>query len=126
MTLEDYLRAAAARPFRWGECDCCLFVADWIKAVHGFDVANGWRGAYSDERGARRALVMSGGLVRLMSLRMQAHGLAPTDTPRPGDIGVVEATAGATAAIRGGRGWICKTPEGIGASPFRVIGAWSI
>jgi hypothetical protein len=125
-SLADDLQAAAGKRFAWGECDCCLFVADWIKAVHGFDPAAGWRGVYSDERGARRALAMSGGLIRLMSLRMAAHGIDPTDTPGHGDIGAVETALGPTAAIRVSAGWACKSPAGLIAAPFKSLAAWSI
>lgn len=43
-------------PFRWGEFDCCLFVADWVKMQFGVDPAAQYRGKYSTERGSIRAL----------------------------------------------------------------------
>lgn len=32
----------------WGECDCMLVLADWVRAVRGFDPAADLRGTYGD------------------------------------------------------------------------------
>lgn len=44
--LHAYLESCWRKPFKFGEFDCCLFVADWIWAYHGFDPAPE-RGAYT-------------------------------------------------------------------------------
>ena len=43
-------------PFEWGHHDCCLFVADAIIELIGTDVAKAFRGKYSTELGAAKAL----------------------------------------------------------------------
>lgn len=54
--LDDVLRAAAERPFSWGENDCCLFAADCVAALTGRDFAAEVRGKYSTAAGALRVL----------------------------------------------------------------------
>jgi hypothetical protein len=47
---------ASARPFAWGENDCVLWCADWVKTVTGIDPAQDWRGKYTSEDDARSIL----------------------------------------------------------------------
>ncbi|OHU85534.1 MULTISPECIES: DUF6950 family protein [Pseudoalteromonas] len=44
--LNEYLESCWAKSFAFGQFDCCLFVADWIKYVRGFDPAPE-RGTYT-------------------------------------------------------------------------------
>ena len=53
---DAFLRARAALAFKWGANDCALFVADGIEAITGVDIAIDFRGRYSDEAGAFRAI----------------------------------------------------------------------
>jgi len=53
--------------FSWGEMDCCLFVADVLKDIHGRDFAEPWRGTYSTEFGAKRIIIKHGGMEGLLS-----------------------------------------------------------
>lgn len=48
------------RPFEWGQCDCCLFVADWVRNMCGVDPAAALRGRYHSPSGAKRALRRAG------------------------------------------------------------------
>lgn len=48
----DFLQARAAEPFVWGANDCCLFPADAILAFTGYDLAEPFRGRYTDEESA--------------------------------------------------------------------------
>lgn len=48
------------RPFEWGKCDCCLFVADWVRKMCGFDPAAELRDCYHSPSGAKRALRRAG------------------------------------------------------------------
>lgn len=48
------------RPFEWGKCDCCLFVANWVQKMCGFDPAAELRGRYHSKLGATRALRRAG------------------------------------------------------------------
>lgn len=45
--LNAYLEAPAA--FAWGQTDCALWCADWVKLATGDDFAADWRGEYATE-----------------------------------------------------------------------------
>lgn len=126
VTLSDYLSAAAARPFAWGECDCALFGADWVLARRGFDPAVGFRGTYRRSCQAQDVLILRGGLLKLVGKQLAANGVEETSDPQPGDVGVVEATEGATVAICVEGGWACKSPRGVAVAPRRLYKAWRI
>ena len=49
-------------PFKWGENDCCLFAADWVKCALGYDPAATFRSAYDSALGAQRLLGQLGGV----------------------------------------------------------------
>ena len=55
-----YFKRAEKQPFVWGEFDCCLFVANVVALQLGFDPAAPYRGRYSSEIGAVRALAKHG------------------------------------------------------------------
>lgn len=59
--LEAFLLDRRNAPFKWGENDCCLFVADAVKALHGIDYAKELRG-YTTRFGAARRIYKAGGL----------------------------------------------------------------
>lgn len=132
MRLSDFLRAGAARPFVWGEADCCTFACDWVLTRLGKDPALPWRGRYRTARGAARHLLrgagawpLSGALIPISAKAMESAGLQPTDAPKPGDIGLVETSNGFALAIRTRTGWACKSPGGITVAPFHAFSVWT-
>ena len=50
--LDAFLRDHANAPFAWGINDCSLFAANAIQAITGVDIADDFRGKYSDEGSA--------------------------------------------------------------------------
>ena len=54
--LVEHFDSTAGKTFEWGVFDCALNVADSTLAMTGFDLAKDFRGTYSDEEGAYRAL----------------------------------------------------------------------
>lgn len=54
--LSETIEASRRTPFVWGKSDCAIFAADAIRAITGEDIAAGYRGTYSDAKGALRAL----------------------------------------------------------------------
>lgn len=54
--LARYMDSCIDKRMTWGEFDCCLFVANAIKAMTGCDYAQNFRGKYKTERGAYKAL----------------------------------------------------------------------
>jgi hypothetical protein len=51
-----FLEERCGAPFVWGENDCALFAADAIKSITGIDIAESFRGKYSDEASAIEAI----------------------------------------------------------------------
>jgi hypothetical protein len=48
----NFILENAHKPFEWGINDCCLFPANAIQAISGVDLADDFRGKYSDETSA--------------------------------------------------------------------------
>ncbi|AYV14321.1 hypothetical protein L2728_11270 [Shewanella chilikensis] len=60
MTLAEFVSQHRATPFLWGKHDCCLLAANWLKANGRGDLAASFRGTYSSELGAMRAIRRAG------------------------------------------------------------------
>ena len=56
--------------FAWGERDCCLFAADWVRTCTGEDPAQGLRGSYQDEAGALELIRRHGNFWRFVTIRL--------------------------------------------------------
>ncbi len=54
--LSAFLSLNQYRKFEYGQWDCCLFVCDAIQVMTGVDVAEWFRGTYSNRPGAVRRL----------------------------------------------------------------------
>jgi hypothetical protein len=134
LALAAHVRALGFRPFVWGETDCCLFVADWVREVTGIDPAAEWRGCYWSLRTARRLCRHHGGIVAAICREMDAL-FSRTDDPLPGDVGIVRAPVGVrdgrlvqqeVGAIRTGDLWTVKGRTGVGGADFPLVAAWRI
>ncbi|NKF51358.1 hypothetical protein G3R49_12400 [Shewanella sp. WXL01] len=60
MTLIEFINCHQQTPFTWGEHDCCLFAAKWIKAASKQDFAADFVGRYKTAIGAKRLLSKKG------------------------------------------------------------------
>lgn len=49
---DTFLRESKNKPFTWGSNDCCLFAANGIEAITGVNIADDFRGKYTDETSA--------------------------------------------------------------------------
>ncbi|MFT4129970.1 DUF6950 family protein [Labrys sp. (in: a-proteobacteria)] len=126
--LLTFLNNLARRPFRWGECDCSLAIADWWQLNHGADPAPWLRGAYVDEAGCAALLAAHGHLPRLMRRIAAEAGAARSTGDRPGDFAVIRLDSRWWGAIRTpSRRWAVKAHDGLCIiSNCRVVAAWSI
>lgn len=114
--LAAFVDAARARPFRYGEWDCCVLAADWVLACTGADVMAPWRGTYRDKRSAVRILARLGGLHRTGGHVMLGEPI-PALQARRGDVVLREDPAlgpalgiclGARAAFPGPSGLVFR------------------
>lgn len=58
--LAGYLEQARHQPFAWGENDCALWSARWVRTATGRDFLPDWRGRYSTRLGAVRLMKRRG------------------------------------------------------------------
>lgn len=127
--LARFLRSASERYFVWGQFDCLMWLADWIKASRGVDPGDGWRGSYSSALGAARIIKEQGGMVSHVDARLAPFGIRRTDTPRRGDIAVVRASEGEMGAIVHGGTVSCLTERGVivrRVADTPILAAWRV
>ena len=129
MTLPDYLSHAARRPFEYGRFDCLLYLADWVKARHGFDPAAQWRGRYDTAEAAQSLIETYDGLYGLVAAGLEGH-IDPRQGPaRPGDIAIVMPGRGHVpcGAILGGIGWaVLNRTGGLWFGPHKPLKIWAV
>jgi hypothetical protein len=89
--LQVYLSTAAAKPFKWGQHDCCTFIAGWAERITGKNPSDPWRGAYCSEAMADAILAHGGGLGLTLKAALAPIGFVPVTGCAPGDVSVVRA-----------------------------------
>lgn len=118
------IRAAEKRPFLLGEHDCCLFAADCAEAMTGDNFADGWRGTYDSETGAKKALLRGGGSLEKVLAKYLDE--VPVKMAQRGDIAVVE-NAGTRCAgvIYGGAVWV-PGETGLVCLRIKPLSTWRV
>lgn len=96
--IAEEIKNLQSTPFSWGDKDCCLAVADIIKAFTGEDLVEEFRGRYKTARGSLMALKRYGqGSIRATVDKKLPS--IPVDQAGRGDIGIVKTEAGESLAI---------------------------
>jgi hypothetical protein len=134
--LSRFLNEAAERPFRWGEWDCLLWLADWVRLNRGVDSAGDLRGRYFNMLGAARIVRDAGGMVGLVDSRLKAAGLPRVNVGARGDIAIVsvggeggEHFGNQAGAILLGGSVVLMSQEGLcmpRRSDVSIVAAWSV
>lgn len=113
----------------WGENDCCLFTANWMRAVTGIDGGAPWRGRYGSENECLAILERQGGVAGVMARGAGLVGLPATANPVRGDVGVIKVRAvrgePRVGAICTGRRWAVMSALGVRSLRGEVEAAWS-
>lgn len=122
--LNDTIRAVKASDFAWGTLDCCLFAADCAVAVCGTDPAEDYRGKYSTEIGAKRALVKRHG--SLEAAWDACFERVPSAAAQRGDICMHEAPDGMAVAVRWAGAWWGMTESGVSRVHAEPLIVWRI
>lgn len=121
--LADYLKKTSSDAFEWGRNDCALWCASAVAHELGIDPAEDLRGTYSTRFECRQLIMSAGGLVRLISPRMDRLNLCDLD----GD-GVAIIKLGAMSLcglIINGRA-IVRLETGLRiADDFSILKGWS-
>jgi hypothetical protein len=127
--LSAFLQRAAAEPFRFGEWDCCMTLANWLRELTGSDPAAHLRGRYASEFGWKRIVVRAGGLLPLVRGVVEGAGLRRVNeaglTVEPGDVAVAMIPqVGRVGGIIVGRGVAMKLDRGLVVMPALPLAAW--
>lgn len=94
--LDSFFGSRLARPFAYGENDCCLFVADAIEAMIGRDLAAAFRGRYASRKEAIDLARETTGRASVRAIAALALGELPA-------VPVLCAQRGDVLAVRRGR-----------------------
>lgn len=123
--LEACVARAAARRFRYGGHDCCLFAADVVLALTGRDVAADLRG-YRGRRQALEILSREGGFVPMVSRLMGSEPIQGALATR-GDVVFGHPIAAGALGVCLGRTVAFPASEGLAFAPRLVIEcAWRV
>ena len=129
--LSEYIAELGSQPFIWGECDCCLAGANWVRRVTGVDIAQRFRGTYDCQKSASAALqkVYKGGVLKAMKKALPAmgfHEVCPLSAQR-GDLACARVDAGHAMGIVVGKMVAFKAKSGLVYLPIeQSISAWRV
>jgi hypothetical protein len=135
LELNAYLEEAASERWQWGEMDCTLFAANWVRRKRCVDPGARYRGKYASADEARAILKEAGGLRFVFREGLEDLGFVETHDPQDGDVGVILAplslsnelpVCGTIGAIRCGGLWIARAARGIRGGQFEHLAAWAI
>lgn len=112
-------------PFKWGEEDCLLSIANYVLECTGTDYGASFRDTYATEFGALAHIRDAGGEVALID----ASGLPQTDAPARGDILLIDVSGTTVAALCTGRGVAMRLKRGVLEIDMRfvkILKAWKV
>jgi hypothetical protein len=97
-SLSTFIVDRMETPLVWGKSDCCMFVADALKAMHGIDIAGWFRGRYKTRRRAFMELkkFAGGSLLETITALARDYDMAPVPSRAemlPGDMVILKAKA---------------------------------
>lgn len=122
--LAAVIAAAQTQPFVWGTHDCCLFASDCAKAITGVDPAERYRGTYTTEIGAKRALTKHHGSIEA-AFDACFKRIDPAFIQR-GDLVLLDSEIGHAAGVVWGHGIWSVSPTGTGMVDANPIIAWRV
>jgi len=131
--LSEFIFKRTNSVFKYGQNDCCLFVADAVEKITGVDIAEEFRGQYNTKAEAYKLLMnFSGGAVeetfKTLSRQYGFHEISPNYAGR-GDIVLVEGEMGDAVGIVDMTGEQVAIPAIKGLISFPMIAikkAWRI
>ncbi len=126
--LASGIARAWAKPFTWGENDCCLFACDCVLGITKTDIAKDFRG-YKNIDEAKIILDRFGGVGGVAEAVAQEYGVPQITAlaARRGDICLIEAGHGETLGVCAGDHILCPGLKGLVSYPLlQGIRAWKI
>jgi hypothetical protein len=133
--LHQFILSHKGTPFQWGSHDCSLFAANAIQAMTGVDIADDFRGKYTDQASAFAIIksVTGGTTVADAAAHCAAkHGLVEWPNPKyaqRGDLVVIQDNGQLIAGIvhLNGRHAISVGDKGLKVLPMsQATQAWKV
>lgn len=121
ITVPEFVARNRTGAFAWGQRDCCIWPADFVRAATGIDPAEGWRGAYSTAWEARKIITREGGLLTVWRNRMRAFG--------PGaDVGVALVNGRRMGGLQAGGFFYALAEQGgvLMTREFTLLAGWAV
>ena len=132
---DQFLLEQETTPFEWGVSDCCLMAANAIEAFTGTDLADDFRGKYTDQAGAFALIAaVTGGTTVEHAAEYCAtkHGLVEWPAPllaQRGDLVVIDDAGQLIAGVvhLNGRHAVTIGAEGLKRFPLEAVKrAWKV
>lgn len=131
--LSRWLDHQSTLQWAYGEHDCVIFAADWVRAWtnNAVDLAEGIRGTYATRDDADAVLARLGGIEGLADAKLGAAGFKRIQLPTDGDVGLIEAPLAMGGkqiipAVRFGPLWAARAINGVRRSRFDFVRAWRV
>jgi hypothetical protein len=124
LRLEEEIEKARSRKFSWGTHDCALWTAGVVAAITGVDYASAWRGQYTSEFGALKAIAKNGyeGLDEVVTKALGEP--VNTLTAQRGDVVLFD---GALGVCTGSSAAFVTVDDGLTFVPIKQCSmAWSV
>jgi len=127
--VKTHLQQWARGRFVWGKTDCCLALADYVQAVTGIDGAAHLRGKYHDRVSLDELTGWAIDPVAVIDDCTVRVALEATDTPRRGDIALMNVAGHVVGGICLGDKFGIKAVRGVlikDLSEVEVLKAWRV
>ncbi|MBR7653291.1 hypothetical protein KCX83_13265 [Brucella oryzae] len=127
MEIIEFLSTEAQKPFRWGVSDCVSTTDRWIRLCTGLSPLAWVKRDYVSADEAERILADRGGLAVLVNRAMRGVGIAKTDDPQTGDVGLIIHNGKLCMAVHTGDCWFSHDEHGFIGAPLNAVWkAWRI
>lgn len=121
--LEALVMSRLDAPFEWGARDCCLWAADVVQAVTGYDPCEDLRGTYSTAEQAPDVIKRVRGIKAACAKRLGPQ--VPAVMAEVGDVGLFMQDGHPALAAYTGGSWMAQGQAGVVVIPeSAVLMAW--
>ncbi|GKX33707.1 MAG: hypothetical protein MnENMB40S_13250 [Rhizobiaceae bacterium MnEN-MB40S] len=128
MDLRTFLEIETAKPFAWGETDCCAMADRWVSLRAGFSPLDRYGRRHRCRADAIAWIDDDARYLARAVLAVMRHAeLKRTRNPQPGDVGLVRIRNMLVMAICSGRLWVGRDVNGfMAASSNGLARAWRV
>ena len=126
--ITKFIASEAAKPFIWGETDCCTFVNRFVQTFYNISPLDLYGRKHSCESEAKAWLSEKGGIVKAVCRVMRKSKFRQVKSFGRGDIGLLQLASGLVAmSIFDGSFWYTRHESGlIGVigGKAKILKAW--